>query len=112
MDTAHSIAAAAACGFPVFECHACAENIRKALIAAGVHGQLVELRTRREKYKFIICLSYQDGQTTITETGRHVGIRVGDVVFDNLHPDGMRYDNWVHDFDAWPGVEVSVVAEF
>lgn len=112
MDTAHSIAASAARGFPVFECRACAANIRKALIAAELHGQLVELRTRRERYKFIICFSYQNGQTTVTETGRHVGARVGDNVFDNLHPDGMPYDEWVQDFEAWPGVTASVLDEF
>jgi hypothetical protein len=111
VDTAHAIAATAAQGFAVFQCQECADNVRNALVASGFHGQVLELRNR-EKYEFMVCLSYQGGQTTITETGRHVGIRVGDLVFDNLHRDGMRYDDWLQDFDAPEGMIVTVVSEF
>jgi len=60
----------------------------------------------------MVCMSYLGGQATITESGWHVGVRVGNMVFDNLHADGMRYDDWVHDFDAVNGVTASVVSDF
>ena len=105
MDHAETIAAAAARGFPVLKCQECAENIRKALIAAGFHGQLIELRCPAD-YPFIVCMSYHGGRDSITENGRHLGIRVGDIVFDNLHPDGTPYDAWMRDFDAREGFDV------
>jgi hypothetical protein len=105
------MASSAAQGFEVLQCQECAETIRKALAASGIRGQVVELRCK-EGYQFIVCLSYQGGRTTITETGRHVGVRVGDIVFDNLHTQGMRYDDWVEDFDAAEGLTVDVVSDF
>jgi hypothetical protein len=60
----------------------------------------------------MVCLSYQGEQTTITQNGRHVGVRVGDTVFDNLHPNGMQYDQWLQDFDAHLGVVVASVMNF
>src|SRR5438067_1456630 len=50
---------------------------------------------------FIICMSYHGGTIAITRNGRHVGVRVGDMVFDNLHPNGMPSDQWMKDFDAY-----------
>jgi Papain fold toxin 2 len=111
VEFAHTIAVAAARGCPVLQCQECAENIRKALVAAGLHGQFVELRTPSIR-PFIVCLSYDGGNNSITQNGTHIGVRVGDLMFDNLHPDGMPYDDWVRDFDAWPGVVVSVLDDF
>jgi hypothetical protein len=105
VDPAHATAAAAAKGYPVLRCQECAENIRSALLAAGFHGQFVELNCRGG-YEYLICMSYESGWTAITENGRHVGVRVGDMVFDNLHPAGMPYDAWVCDFDAPEGFDV------
>lgn len=111
MDLAHTIAAAAARGYPVLQCQACAENVRKALIGSGFHGQIIELRNRG-KNEFMVCMSYLGGRTTITECGWHVGVRVGNLVFDNLHLDCMRYDDWVQDFDAVAGVDAIVASDF
>jgi Papain fold toxin 2 len=111
VEPAHAIAAAAARGYQVLQCQKCAENVRKELIGAGFHGQIIELRNRG-KCEFMVCMGYLRGQTTITETGWHVGVRIGNLVFDNLHPDGMRYDDWVQDFDAIEGVTVSVASDF
>jgi hypothetical protein len=111
VDPAHTIAARAAQGYPVLQCQECAENIRDALVATGFRGQLVELRSPGIR-PYIICLSYNGGQCTITLNNRHVGVRVGDLVFDNLHPDGMPFDDWVQDFDAVGGVAVVAVTDF
>ncbi len=46
------------------------------------------------------------------QNGRHFGVRLGDVVFDNLHPKGMPFDDWMKDFDAIGGIEVLSVTDF
>jgi hypothetical protein len=107
VDPAHEIAAKAAQGYPVLQCQECAEHIRNALVAAGFHGQVVELKGR-EGYEHMVCMSYHEGRDSITENGRHLGVRVGDMVFDNLHPAGMPYDAWVQDFEAPEGFDVRV----
>ncbi len=60
----------------------------------------------------MVCLGYDGGRSTITNNGRHVGIRVGNTVFDNLHPAGFPFDRWLSDFDAIGGVEVHAVTDF
>jgi hypothetical protein len=34
-------------------------------------------------------------------------VRVGDLVFDNLHPDGILYDRWLEDLHAPFGYEIA-----
>jgi Papain fold toxin 2 len=106
-----TVAASAARGFQVLQCQECARRIKDALLGAGHRGQLIEIRGAGGR-DFMICLSYDGGQSTITQNGRHVGVRVGDVVFDNLHPDGMPFDQWLKDCDALGGVQVVSTVDF
>jgi hypothetical protein len=106
-----AVAANAAQGFQVFQCQQCAESIKQALLAAGLRGQELEIRGAGGR-DFIVCLSYDGGQTTITQNGRHLAIRVRDIVFDNLHSNGMPFDQWMKDFDAIGGVIVHSVIDF
>jgi hypothetical protein len=105
------VAANAAGGFKVLECEECARQIKAALLAAGHSGQIVELRAKARR-AFMVCLSYDGGRTTITQNGRHLGVRVGDVVFDNLHPAGLPFEQWLRDFDGIGGVEVYSTSAF
>ncbi len=105
------VAANAAKGFQLLQCEECAERVKDALLASGHRGQLLEIRTGSGRV-FMVCLSYDGGQATITQNGRHVGVRVGNVVFDNLHSDGVPYDEWLKDFDAIGGVVVHSIVEF
>jgi hypothetical protein len=61
---------------------------------------------------FMVWLSHDGGQPTITQNDRHVGISVGDRVFDNLHPDGLPFDAWLADFDAIGGIQVLPETDF
>jgi hypothetical protein len=106
-----TVAAAAAPGFKLFKCEECANSVQAALVAAGHHGERIELRAGK-KYRYMVCLSYDGGQATITLNGRHLGIRVDDAVFDNLHPSGMAYNEWLKDFDSPIGVRVHRVDAF
>jgi papain fold toxin 2 of polymorphic toxin system len=109
--SALQIAAKAARGFEVKECEKCAEKVKKALVAAGHRGKLIEIRGAGGG-DFMICLSYKRGQTTITQNGRHMGIQVEEMVFDNLHPKGMPFEKWLKDFDAIGGVEIYSMTDF
>lgn len=105
------IATAAAQGFALLQCEDCANKVQQALTAAGLSGERIELRSGGEK-EFMACLSYDGGRTSITLNGRHLGIRVGGLVFDNLHPNGVGYDEWLKDFDAPLGVVVFRIDRF
>ena len=108
--SARDVAAKAAQGFPLFKCQECAEAVRTALVAAGHGGQIIEIRARGGLL-YMVCLSF-NGIQSITQNGRHLGVRVGDVVFDNLHPDGLLYDEWLRDFEAPVGLIVHSQNEF
>lgn len=108
---ATALAAGAARGFEVLQCEECAEAIRTALVAAGHRGQLIEIRGGSGR-DFMVRLSYDGGQATTTQNGRHEGVRVADRVFDNLHPDGMPLDEWLRDFDAIGGVAAYSTVDF
>jgi hypothetical protein len=101
-----AIAAKAAQGFDVLHCYECAAQIEKALQAHGLHGRRIEIRGAAGR-EIMVCLRYQGGNDTITITGWHVGIWVRDLMFDNLHPDGIPFDQWVKDFDAPGGMIVA-----
>jgi hypothetical protein len=105
------LAAAAAKGFTVFECEACALNIRRALESAGHGGKLLEIRGQGKR-DFMVCLTHDRGQTTITNNGRHLGVQVTGMVFDNLHPGGISMQDWLADFDAIGGVYLHASTDF
>ena len=109
--SARDVAARAAQGFQLFQCQECAEAIRDALLAAGHKGQVIEIRSMG-RWPYMVCISLDGGRQSITQNGRHVGVRVGDDVFDNLHPGGVPYEEWLGDFDAPAGLAVHAIADF
>ena len=106
-----AIAAAAGRGFQVFECEECATKVRQALLAEGFGGEWIEIRGGRG-LDFMLCLSHDGGNETITHNGRHTAIRVGEIVFDNLHTDGVPFEQWLADFRAVGGVVVASIERF
>ena len=56
----------------------------------GIHGEEVYLRSKTD---FI----WSDKNGLITKNGEHVGIRVGDTIFDNLNPSGVPLKTWMND---------------
>ena len=108
---AHDVASIAAKGFELFECVECAEAIKKALVQASCHGQIIEIRAKGNS-DFMVCRSFDRGRTSITNNGRHVGVLVDELIFDNLNPDGSPYEDWLKNFDAVKGVEVRSKTDF
>ena len=95
----------------MLQCVECADAVRAALLAAGYHGEVVDLRSAGG-WDYMICLSFDGGRQSITENGRHVGVRVFGTVFDNLRLGGVPYTSWLADFDAPLGVGIEFVTPF
>ena len=110
-DVPRHAAARAALGFGHLQCQVCAEAVQRAVAAVGGRGQIIELRGGGQR-GFIISKSLAPTAPAISRNGRHVGVRVGDAVFDNLHPEGMPFDRWIADFDALGGVRVHSITDF
>jgi hypothetical protein len=43
-------------------------------------------------------ISLTSDNETISESGRHYGVLLHHKIFDNLHPEGIEYDNWLNQF--------------
>jgi hypothetical protein len=73
-----------------------------ALRAAGRSGELIELRTIIPNVN--IASAHDGFVTAISENGYHCGVKVDDLVFDNLHPNGIPYAEWLGSFEAVGGL--------
>ncbi len=80
-----------------------------ALKKAGHKGELIELKGGGD---FIVSQSLPGRSAAISENGRHLGVRVGDMVFDNITPQGIPYEQWIKSFNSLGGVTVKSVAGF
>ncbi len=85
------------------------DNIKAAMQTAGRNGEVIEIRGGA---RFITCNSLPASAPAISRNGRHLGVRVGNLVFDNWHPNGIAYDLWLLDFDAVGGISVFSVTSF
>jgi hypothetical protein len=106
-----SVARAAAQGFGLFQCEECADAVRDALVAAGHHGEVVEIEPGGPR-PYIVCFSYDGGGAAISTNRRHLGVHIAGLTFDNLHPNGVPYADWLADFGAHGGVRIKAVKPF
>ena len=88
--------------FENLECTQCADALVKELKGAGISGEIVELRTPSTIRGNIWSNTKND---VIGKSGFHRGVLVGDKVFDNLHKNGIKYEDWVKDFDGIGGLK-------
>lgn len=90
-----------ASSFGVFDCIPCSRAIKQLLIERGIPGKQIALDTGSQDP--IYGRSYDDsiGQLIAT-TGHHEGIAIKidgeEIVFDNLHPEGMPKTIWRQNF--------------
>lgn len=90
-----------ASNFQLFECVACAEAIKKFLTQRGIRGKQIKLYTGKAKGKYGNI--YHDGlKRNIATNGRHEGILVEiagqEIVFDNIHYEGLTREAWIANF--------------
>jgi hypothetical protein len=90
--------------FQNLECEDCARAIQQWLRDNGEVGQLLRIRTAMGE-DFILSqrrLAIGD-DASITENGMHYGVKVGDLVFDNLGLEGLSIAQWMADFECQSG---------
>ncbi|MDR2407219.1 MAG: hypothetical protein LBE13_03790, partial [Bacteroidales bacterium] len=92
------------------KCADFANTFIKALKKEGINGKSIELSGNKRGY--IICKSYESGNVSISETGKHIGVQVGDKVYDNLHPNGIPFDQWIKEFDSIGGIKIVETIDF
>jgi len=73
-----------------YMCKEFASDLKKRLVSEKIKGELLEVKTGTgfiESDKF----------GNIATGGLHQAIKVEDMVFDNLRPNGILYDDWIKD---------------
>ena len=88
-------------GFPIFSCFDCADAIRRFLIQCQISGKQLFLSTGSTQKPF--CNMYCDRlQQNISINGRYTAIAVviseEELIFDNIHPEGVSKVKWVDSF--------------
>ena len=87
--------------FKIFQCKECRIAIQAFLIRQGKSGKVIKLYTGNEKGKYGNI--YHDGlKKNISTNGNHQGIAViinnTELIFDNLHPQGINRQEWINNF--------------
>ena len=70
--------------------------MKKTLQDLGVSGTVFELRFPNASNGFVVSQSL--GFRMIGDNGFHTGVRLGDKVFDPIHPEGLPVAEWIEDF--------------
>ena len=71
-------------------CKEFAGDLQKKMKAAGINGQRLDMETGTG-------LIYSNKNKVISTNGTHSAIKVGDTVFDNLNPKGVKHNDWIDD---------------
>jgi hypothetical protein len=88
------------------KCLEFANDLKNGLKKAGIEGKTIVLES---KSAYIVCKSYEAGKTAITRNGKHVGVQVGDRVYDNIHPEGIPYEQWISEFESNEKIKVTII---
>ncbi len=85
--------------FKLFQCKACAISIQEFLIRKGKSGKLINLYTGSEQGKYGNIYHDKLG-INIATNGHHVGIAViingEELIFDNIHHNGIERQQWLN----------------
>lgn len=85
--------------FSLYECDDCARAIMQWLAENGIQGKIIKLKTKYDE-DFILSdrMESQGITESITVNGKHYGVKVLGLVFDNLSSRGMTLEDWQDDF--------------
>lgn len=88
-------------------CKAFSSSLAKKMTAQGLKGEMVVLKSDTG-----FIWSETLGKT-ISTNGDHVGIKVGNMVYDNMFPKGIPYNQWLKDLGVgFPGMRAPVLTPF
>ena len=100
-DAPEVVASDAAQGFGDFQCKECTDSIVNAMKQKGLNGEILDIRTISRQGQPSYHNIYSDSLgRNISTNGTHRAVRVGNTVFDNLHPNGIPFDQWLNDLKA------------
>ena len=88
-------------------CILAAEFMKEELLKRGEHGEIVTLTWpiaieragRGVTGCYVVCISKHD--QVVGSTGIHMGVLYDDMIYCNIHPNGMPEYEWINDFDSW-----------
>ena len=80
----------------LFQCDKFAAALKSKMQQAGVNGEHLILETKNKQGAFGNIWSDRIGKNIATN-GHHEAIKVGDTVFDNMNPSGIKYEDWLND---------------
>ncbi|NJM62425.1 MAG: hypothetical protein HC849_23085 [Oscillatoriales cyanobacterium RU_3_3] len=88
--------------FKILECDRCAAAIMEWPEQQGLEGKILRLKTKYQDEDYIISerLERQGVTESITVNGKHYGVEVRGLVFDNLSTNGMLREEWIKDFHS------------
>jgi RHS repeat-associated protein len=91
----------------IFKCKEFANSLKEGMQRDGLHAEEIILKSDTG-------LIFSDAANKVISTnGDHVGIKVGDQVFDNLNPQGIHIDDWARDLGVgFPGMRPPQLVPF
>jgi hypothetical protein len=95
IEQAQRIAREIAKKFPVFECEECAIEIAKKL-----GKECIATFERLQTTDGGDIIGFVPESLLISKNGVHIGVKIGDLIYDNLHPDGVAAFLWPSRFVA------------
>jgi RHS repeat-associated protein len=107
--TPSSIIPAIAKQFKNLHCADCADAIVDALKKEGISGEIITLQANQTKRGFIFS---ETADKIISENGMHRGVLVDGKIYDNIHTEGIDYDDWLKDFDVFGGFKEPTKTDF
>jgi hypothetical protein len=83
--------------FNLYQCYDCAMTVMQWLRDNGIEGRIIELNTFYRDEDYIIS-DRVGGEESISMNGKHYGVKLLGLVFDNLSDKGMTEAEWIEDF--------------
>lgn len=83
--------------FDLYQCYDCSMTVRQWLRDNGIQGRIIELKTFYRDEDYIIS-DRVGGEESISMNGKHYGVKVRGLIFDNISDTGMREAEWIEDF--------------
>jgi Papain fold toxin 2 len=86
--------------FELYKCVECAKAVMQWLQENGIQGKVILIRTKKCKEYYILSprLERRGINDSITLNGKHYGVKVRGLVFDNFSTEGLTEEYWIRDF--------------
>jgi uncharacterized protein (UPF0371 family) len=86
--------------FELYKCHECAKAVMQWLQENRIQGKVILIRTKKRKEYYILStrLERRGIDDSIILNGKHYGVEVRGLVFDNISTEGLTKESWIKDF--------------